>query len=621
MAELGVSFLKLPVEVIIQVLSYLEVSDLNNIAETCQALNQIINDEELWKNLFIKRFHTNHFSSVSNSFKFSLELFERSEILHRWKKSTGIHKTFLINTTSLEEVTLSYPKIISLSDQGDINISSIDKGKTDITMPLTTPSRCTSYSFNSYAAVFGRIDGKIYGKLLATRSYLSSPKEFSRSHGCMVTAIDHDDMQCYSGDEQGNVFIWDMKNGEFTNSFKVSNEPIVKLKGRGNTTVAIDSTKIYILEHPDKIRSIEHNKGSEFFQVDLGAKAVLVGNLHNLYIYSFHDSSFGRSQKISIFNDIEEDEIYKISLESKRHSNRDVKIAGHDGCNLGILTKKGIVSTYNIRDTRLRSDDYNLQKQCEFTPIIDNLKIPDGIPPICSISINSSVVLLGSYNGFAAVYDVLTGEFIKLVSSRIPKRYLNLTQAPYLIPVKFIQLSPKNQTNGILIVNNAVQYFQFGKSLYDFQNRQKKKKVLTGVVGDRKDKLLKKIKHDIHELNYEDYESYKQDQLLDKYNGSDITMEEEIELAMVLNKSMNDQNHNTGKELVDLDEDIDEELSRVLEMSRLDQGVSSNSYENGTGSSSNNIETPQEIPNDGDADNDDEFEKQIQEALKRSLYE
>jgi len=626
------NFLNLPVEIIIQVLSYLEVSDLYNIAETCQSLNHIINDEELWKNLFIKKFHTNHFSSISSSYKFSVELLERNEILHRWRKSTGIHKIFTINTTSVEKVIFNYPKVLSFSDQGDINIASIDKGKTDVTIPMTTPVGCTSYSFNTYASVFGRIDGKIYGKLLATRSYLSSMTEFNRAHDGMVTSVHNDDMNCYSGDEKGNVFTWDLKNGEFLKNYKVDTaDAVINIKGFNGLIIALTSTHITIIEN-DSVRSFEHDKGVDFFDVDFGGKNIIVGNLHDLYIYSYHKYSMGRVSKISIGED---DEIWSIGLENKKYSSgRDLKIAGYDGCNFGVVTKIGRCLTFNIRDSKLSNHGKmeTLSPQCEIFPIFDTLKIPNGIPPINSISINSSVVLLGSYNGFAAVYDALTGGFVKLVSNRIPKRYLPLTQPPYLIPVKFVELSPKNQTNGILIVNNVVQYFQFGKALHDFQKSQKKKKSLAGVASDRKDKLMKKIKNDINELYYEEDEKFKQDQLLDKYNGMDLTEQEEMELAMVLNHSLNDKTHKTGKENDDdLDDEIDEELSRVLELSKLEHhGLHENKFEDlvqvGSSSStpqpsSTSVPIETEATNGDGNDEEDDFEKQLQEALRRSLYE
>lgn len=633
------NFLKLPVEIIIQILSYLDVGDLYNIAETCQALNHIINDEELWKNLFIKRFHTNHFSSVSKSYKFSVELFERIEIIHCWKKSTGTHRIFTIDAMSIEKVILDYPKLLSFSDRGDINIASLDRGKTDTSIPMTTPTGCTSYSFNTYASVFGRIDGKIYGKLLATKSYLSSITEFNKTHEGMVTAIHNDDLKCYSGDEKGTIFTWSLKTGEFLKEYKVSNDAVMKIQGYNDLIVGLDSKHIHIIEN-DVIRSIPYSGGADFFEVDFSGGIVIVGNVQELSMYSYHRSSFGRLTKLSVGD---RDEIWKIGLEKKTYSSsRDLKIAGYDGCNLGVVTRLGRVMSYNIRDLRLRTGTGLLQPQCEITPIFDTLRIPEGIPPISSISINSTVVLLGSYNGFAAVYEVLTGEFVKLVSNRIPKRYLPLTEPPYLIPVKFVELSPKNQTNGILIVNNVVQYFQFGKALHELQRSQKKKKSLAGVSGDRKDKLMKKIKHEVDEMHYESYEQYKEDLLLDKYNGNDAEDQEQIELAMALNRSMNETPNDI--DIKDGD-DIDEELLRALELSKLEHKFNDSANvdefdltverggQNGNNSSrlgnSSRVEAQrseeasvnQLVFGENSSNDDGDYESQIQEALRRSLYE
>lgn len=592
--ETKVSLLDLPVELIIQILSYLEVSDIYNIYDTCELLKNIINDDELWKNIFLTKFKTIKFSSVTKSYKYSIELIRRQQILTKWKKATGTHKNLIIDVPNVEKLVFNYPKVISFSDQGEINILSIDKGKSEVTIPITTPNGCTCYHFNSFGSVFGRFDGKIFTKLLNNRSsYISSITQFSDSHGCSVTSIYNDELNCFSGDEHGFIFKWDLKNRNLIKKFKISDQSILKIKGSNNLIISMDFNKIHIVEN-NSIKSIElvDFENIQFFNVDFASKLIILTNMNNLRIYSFGENSFGKFNEFNLSNN---DQFYKISLEIKK--NLDLRIAGNDGCNLGLLTINGLVISINIRNLILKNN--KIQPQLLFNPIFDNLNIPVGIPPISSIDVNSSVILLGSYNGFAATYDILTGDFIKLVSTRIPKRYLLLTENSFLIPVKSVKLGLNNESNGLLLINNIIQYFQFG-NLANEQGAQKKvKKSINVNFNDRKNLIQNKIKNEIDDLDFNEFEDYKNEKLLNKYNGDELTDQEQIELAMVLNNSLNDQTNNNNNDNEHNDEDDD--LAKALELSRL-------------GSSFNSP------INDNDLA-DDDYELQLQEALRRSLYE
>ncbi|KAH3671367.1 hypothetical protein WICMUC_004664 [Wickerhamomyces mucosus] len=622
--EKRLSFLSLPVEIKIEVLSYLDVSDLFNIAETCQNLNDIINDEELWKNLFMKTFHSNRFSSVSNSYKFSVELFERNKVIHQWKRGTGIHRLIQTNIFTIQDLNFQHPKLFIFSDQGYISIVGVDKGKIETQIPVTTPTGCSSYSFTPSAALFGRFDGRIFAKLLASKTYVSSVIEFNNQHSSSVISIFNDDLYCYSGDETGYIIVWDLKTGNSIKEIKLSSSPIIKIKGLNRVIVAIDAlSNFYFIDlneisdrdnddNKNSIRTFKIGRTFEFFEVDFAGNLLILGNAKEMVVYSFDRASFGR---FSSYKVEEADEIYRLTIEDKSNTKkRDLNVAGYDGCNLVLVLKSGTVIVFNIRENKVRSKNNNLQPLCEFFPTFDNLQIPNGIPPISSVSINSTVVLLGSYNGYAAVYDALNGGLIKLVSTRIPKRYLQLNEPPYLFPVQYVKLGDKNQPYGILVVNETVQYFQFGELKTFKNNQQKKKKNLVGVSGDRKNKLLKKIKDDIDELEYEKNTNYKNEKLLDKYNGSELTDQEQIELAMVLNNSLHDHQSYINNEIESFPDDnnVDDDLARALELSILDHEDSS-TFQRDETIDSNSVDDNNEI--------EDDYAKQIQEALKRSLYE
>lgn len=606
------TFLDLPPELIVVILSYLDVRDLHAIADTCSSLNHVINDQELWKNVFRTRFFADHFSSVSRSRKFSVELFERNEVLKEWRKARSTHRLIPLKTVHTMEVSLQYPLVLAFHDEGSMYISQIDRAKPDINIPVTTSQGSTSVSFDSKNSAFGTNAGQVYIKPLGRKDVWSSAISVKEDHETMVTAIHVGSQFVYSADASGHVMVSDIKTGVVEKHYQLGSIIIAKIQGFKETVVAVDADKIYIInaDRRGSIQTINHTAGYEFFEVDFAGKTIVLANRQTIHTYSFDPQWFGSTSTYST----DSSEIITHLVMEKRDSvtSREVKIAGQDGLNVAVVISSTRIITFNIRRSILKP-------QSEFSPEFKDVPLNN---PICSIDVNSSVVLVGSYSGwgfssYAAVYDVLNGEFIRTVSKKIQKKYLTHGVREYFVPVRFVRLGRNNQRYGILEVNNVVQYFQFGEDPAE-QNSKKAKKNLVGVVSERKNKFNKTIKTQVYDMEHDEYQQFIKEEMVDKYNGSDLLNGEDIEVALALDQSMN--NHIVSND----DAEIDEQLAQALEMSRLEYESEANVNDQTLDESIKPTSGTDDIPlheEDEDEDEDEDFKRQLEEAMRRSLYE
>lgn len=688
------SFLDLPAEILIEIFSYLDLEDLFALTEICKLFNSIINDEELWKVLMYKKFHIRSFSSVSNSYKFSVEFFRRAEMLAKWKKTAGFHKFMTVNTLNYHQLEINYPRLLTFADDCDVQIYSIPKGKIDICIPVATPSSSSAFSFNSTVACTGSINGYIFFKLLQPKQYWSESKKVQVGEDRMVMCIDNDYDNCFSGDDKGEISVISLKNVINSDNemditkFKLGDAPLVKVKGFKNTVIAYDFEHIYVVNLGESLiskikHSFENLHDIQFFEIDFGGEVVIIGTEDELRFFSYNKSSFGRLKKFVIGRN---DSIFKICLEEKKKFSRvDHRVSGGDGCNMGILSKAGRVITLNTRSLRSRgtSDSTeeerseSVQELVEFVPEIDDLDVPLEYVSLCSIAINSLVVLVGSYNGYVSAFDVNTGNLVRQVSKKIPKRYLPAREAnrSWLVPVDKIQLASNHNSSindsdisGVFSCGTVVQYFQYGElSSYGRRGSSSRRGQASGAVGASgrrgKDRFKAAIKGDLSEIEYQDYESLQKDRLIEKYNGTDVTSDEELELAMVYNQSLLDaQGGGSGGSGLDADEelrlalelsrleaeeptegtledlhpsrelpgsreppeDADEELRLALEMSRLEAELPATTRDSvdAPATTRDSAEAPDTTRDPAEAPDDleeREFQRQLQEALRQSL--
>ncbi|ODV96646.1 hypothetical protein PACTADRAFT_1233 [Pachysolen tannophilus NRRL Y-2460] len=607
------SFSNLPPELLINIFSYLDPYTLDILGYVCSNWNSIVNNNELWKETFKKRNGTIQFSSITRSKNWRNEYILREDIIKKWRKGTSFHQNYFIHNSLLTDAATDFQgdKIVLFSkNSGDVNLCSLKTGKNEAVIPATSPSGTTCYDLNKNCIIFGRWDGKVYAKLFSSKSYLTSLTLFEGgNHLNRVTSITSNKFQlsgkpgvvgAISGDEEGELIFWDLKMGNLISKLKVSNVSIVNIESNfKDITIVRDSEGTLYIIHKDLInyeqdthpiiKTIETkthlmpddqtivplNQSTSTMVIDFGGKNIILSKVNELIIYSYNESSFNVLKNYKLKNS--KDEIFKICIDGNYTKEYDSKIAGNDGCLIGLLLRSGRVLILNCRSQ-------NLNTLTEFDPEIkQGPAVHEELPPICSISINACVVLLGTYNGFSVLHNAITGSLVRVASVRIPKRLLPLE---YLIPVTCVSLdtSDNYSTNGIVVVGNVVQYFQFGEqNCYEKykkacqQSATKKRAKIKGALSDRKFAIDRGIKVELDDLTYENEFLENRKKLISKYNGLQYDEDEELSIALALSESIagnnklhnNNENNDFFKEGNNhINNDLTEQEIQALEISK-----------------------------------------------------
>ena len=320
----GLVLQDLPPEILINIFSHLDEKDLFTLQELSTHFRNLIHDEELWKNLFKSRVHTTHFPTFSQSSKFSVEYIERTRGLHHWQHNKAIRTKYTIIPTrnwdqpSIERIVFDYPRVAAYND-GTITILQLQNHKRQkkfkklIYIPCTTPQGCSTMDFNINAAVFGRFDGRVFGKLLSNKSYLTPVMEFTGRHSAGVTAICNSESWdtsredwSVSGSENGEI-IWWCEN-KLVKMWKVSNRVIWKLAFFKDWTLIMDDEKLYIIHQMQELHSIDIPKDLDeqpmrvrFFKMDFGSMTLVLADLNNVYTISVNpNGNFGNLRKLEM---------------------------------------------------------------------------------------------------------------------------------------------------------------------------------------------------------------------------------------------------------------------------------------------------------------------------------
>ncbi|KAH3903649.1 SCF ubiquitin ligase complex subunit UFO1 SCDLUD_001295 [Saccharomycodes ludwigii] len=561
----------LPIELLLSIFSHLDHIILQDLQQTCKVFQRIIqHDDEIWKQMFISRINSYQFPNVSGKKTYKEEYFTRLRLLDDWKHNRGIKTKYTINTLlpqvqhnahQLEHIVFDYPKC-ACYNEGVITLIQLNnmnrRKKNRLTyIPCTTPQGCSTINFNINAAVFGRYDGRIFGKLLTNKSYLSPVVEFDASHSSCVTAIC---TSSYQAADESNIDVWSCSgcaNGEIIwwlnsnmrQSLKISTSPVRYLyMYNKNKTIAVDDSYIYVINEMTQVHILKSPMQAvniQFIKWDQGGELLIIADVHDFYLISLNlKDAFGSTRIFKVDNGSIIQDVFIDETTSMRKAHQDINLAGEDGCYAGILTDTNIVYLINIRS--LDTDNGETSKG-GYLSIKPHLKLSFQ-EKIYTCQVNNLVLLI-AFCGSISVYDANSGEEIRSIHK--------MEKYP-----QFLKLSHGRILVGSENVLHYLQYVDNGKL-----NKNHKKPFNSTRSSKWNEMISGQLEIYNDEVREEDKDAKVLDKLYKKFNGS-VNDNEDIQLQIAMLES---KTTTLGEEEKRRKEEEEEEMLRLaIEASMLD---------------------------------------------------
>ena len=629
----------LPTEILFNILAYLDEPDLCNLQQISPFLNLIITNDELWKYLFRARLNTNKFPSVSKSNDFHTEYITRRDNLLRWRHNRVIRTKYAVtpfrtnlaaitaaaqnNLNSIENLVFAYPRCACYHD-GTITLIHLQnkRSRQRLTyIPCTTPQGCSTLDFSINAAVFGRFDGRVFGKLLSNKSYLTPATEFNSSHSTCVTAIaslandtSHaNEHRCVSGSENGELIWWE--DTKKITSLKPTNSVIWKIYYWKDLTLALDHNKLYVIVDHTTVHSLalplsvirpgmtrinpnlQPQEILQFINVDFGSKTLIMASNSTLFTLCFDpENSFGSLQSIKI-KDIFPNVTTTITNvyldETTALKEQDFSLAGNDGCYVAVQTSDNDIAVINIRNI---ANAIKIQTTLSFDEQIHAIKV-------------TNLLLVVAIANQVHIMDSSTGSPIKIIqkTDKYPQ-FLDISENKILV-------GSGNLLHLLEFVSNKNKRLDGDENDVGSTSTSKSHK-------NRSTKWIETLNSQID--NFDEDENYRRtqrlehDRLLDTYGG-DITPTSRYndQLLTVVNDDVNDddiqlriallesQSSNAADTSRTGDEE-DEELRRAIEESqRLQEEIVINTHHDEDEPTADSYE-------DEGADDDEEFRRALE---------
>lgn len=572
----------LPFEILINIFSYLEEVELIFLQDLSLKFKYIINNNELWKNFFKSKLNTIEFPSFSQQTNYNVEYLLRKRGLNQWKHNRSIKTKYIISPTSnqnwqlqqqlgqtqIEKILFSYPKCICYNDGTItiINLQSKKNLKKKISyIPCTTPQGCSTMDFNSDQAIFGRFDGRIFGKSLTNKSYLDPVLEFNDKHQNCVTAVTTTNLNTEdnmiwstSGSEDGEVIWW--RGDKLNKRWKLSNVPIIKIFIFRDLTIIIDANlSIFVIQNLKLLNVLQIPKNCninldilQFIKFDYGGKLVVLGTSTEISVISFDFQRDFNSIRTFTLSDSTIQDIFIDDESTFRDQN--FSLTGSDGCYIAVLTDDNDILIFNIRESSVSKNELRLHKRLIFNEKVFTAQL-------------TNLVLVVALESHLKIIDPTNGDLVKLVQKT--------DKCP-----QFLKIS---QGRMIVGAGNTLHYLQY---INDDDELQSKKGKHSGKLRSS-NKWTKTVNSEIkffdEQQNLETERLRHNNLLIEKFGGDMVNElgeeEEDLQLKIallesqeqMLNLSLTDNtniNNNNGNTHVEEEEDaIDEELKRVLEES------------------------------------------------------
>lgn len=388
--------------------------------------------------------------------------------------------------------------------------------------------------YNINSAVFGRFDGRVFGKLLTNKSYLQPVTEFDSSHSSCVTAIATANPTMIdsttkdwsvSGSENGEI-IWWLETKKYK-SLKFGNDPILRLSlVNKKLTIALDENHIYVIEDMERVHSIDIPRDPatnkklpiHFFKVDFGSMNLIMADLKSVFLISLNlTKDFGQVKVLKIHDPAEQITDIVIDDETARRE-QDSQLAGGDGCFIAISTSLDrflIVNTRKVNFVTMNSESLYQE--------IKPLRVFQFEEHVHAAQV-TNLVLVCALSGTIQIYDVLSGELVKTVqkTDKLPQ-FLRVTQGRMIV------------SSG-----NVVHYLQY---LPDDDERSEHSKKSHSSSRLRSNKWNETLNTEMQMYNekvkLEEERELENQRLLEAYGGDLDGDDEDIQLRIALLESQN----------------------------------------------------------------------------------
>lgn len=615
-----------PPEILIDIFSHLPPESLDSCSLVCRHWYEVLSNDASWRASFERIFSSKDFNRVTTSLKWRTELVSRLDYVHKWRKGTMKNVSF---NGQVREITDVFPDLSSCrtilfsSILGAGVIADPTKGKlanprifTEKTMQLTSDLNCVDGS--RFGMLYGMTDGKVCTLLFSQETRIHDYVVMNNyRHIGEVTAVwinktesprdNNNEKRMFfgalSGGMNGCLASWDLEQGSLIREYTVTTEPspIVHIRCdhlRNMVVVVTQAGDLYALFNPEgrfvKIGHFEPlnpattTNDFSFFQVDFMAGYAVYANESGIYRYK-------------VVEDLEQMEMVHFQLDGNvvtvamdntivpdNGSNKDTPGKNHRF--LAASTDHDLVYVWVLQSEPVYDGTHKhlTIKPLRVTVSPFQVEVPS-LPGVTSIALNSLVLLLGSYNGVTIAYELLTGEFLRVVSTRFSKRALNLRTnnnfaEPGLFPITKLEIdSDPANPHGIIVVGSAVQYFDLGANI-DGRKKLGVRKKRRGApafnnCASHREEIHRNIASDLEQMRIEDKEVEEirehNQRLHEMFNTEGLSEEDQLQYAMML--SQENQSAASGDSSVGPDED--DELKRAIELS-LAENNSDEHYDN-----------------------------------------
>jgi len=632
----------LPYEVLVLVFSYLPPKDLDTVPLVCKAWREVASDKVWRNSFLDQFGTLAITPVSTPFHKWRREVLSRRLILQKWRRGTkDTDKTMNTSLVDATDVYLDFSSneasvycVNSWKGNGvaiDLENGKIrrrlfaSKYRNDV-LPVSRNAG------SRFGIVYGFFDGTLFGTSFSRdSSYTAGNVDFAYRHSSAVTALwvaktrgfakpaGHS-ISIASGSQDGTVFL---TNGVGFKSYRPVHSRVLLLEGcmHGSYTANDGESLVAVYADGSLYQFSPSANEDEVFTVKELCSLPLTDDLidASMQLEQCNDSVIFRTRKYILVFDLVSGELSNLSIPESAEITAfalDKTFSPGSKCLVAGLSTN-TVCMWSIPPSPAQSSDYTEnkivlvnarsspkeieapkpftwapttsvgeQRQITTSPVwevanpigFDSRLLEANKPQITTLATNSAVVLVGGYNGRAIAVDVLSGDTLKRIDSRIPKTVLDFSRysRDSLVPVTHLEIDgDPNRLRGLIGVRPAIQFFDMGKAGVS-KRRTASRAKRHSSKRKRRDVNLgsSTILHDMNEemaLNEEfaiiDAENDEIDSSFrENFTLNDMEDEDQFEYAMMLSQQQQQEQEQHQSE----NTDMDEELRQALEMSRLE---------------------------------------------------